>query len=146
MDTLFTIGFTKKSARQFFTLLQTAGVRRLVDVRLNNASQLAGFAKKNDLAYFLEKICNIGYIHLPLWAPDQALLEQYKKKKLDFTAYEKKYRALLKQRDIEKTGVPQINDKDCLLCSEHDPEFCHRRLAAEYIKTLRPDMAIVHLQ
>ncbi|MDT8378342.1 MAG: DUF488 domain-containing protein [Desulfotignum sp.] len=146
MDTLFTIGFTKKSARQFFTLLQSAGVHRLVDVRLNNASQLAGFAKKNDLAYFLEKICGIDYIHLPIWAPDQALLEQYKKKKLDFTAYEKKYLALLKQRNIEKTGVPQIRDKDCLLCSEHESEFCHRRLAAEYTKTLRPDMAIVHLQ
>jgi uncharacterized protein (DUF488 family) len=146
MDTLFTIGFTKKSARQFFTLLQTAGVRRLVDVRLNNASQLAGFAKKNDLAYFLEKICGIDYIHLPQWAPDQVLLEQYKKKKKDFSAYEKTYLTLLKQRDMEKTGVPRIRDKDCLLCSEHEPDFCHRRLAAEYIKTFRPDMAIVHLQ
>jgi|GEM_PF-4781729 len=88
----------------------------------------------------------IDYIHLPQWAPDQTLLEHYKKKNLDFSAYEKKYLALLKHRNIEKTGVPQINDKDCLLCSEHDPAFCHRRLAAEYIKTFRPDMAIVHLQ
>ncbi len=146
MDTLFTIGCTKKPARQFFTLLQTAGVRRLVDVRLNNASQLAGFAKKNDLAYFLEKICGIDYIHLPQWAPDQALLDLYKKKKTDFSTYEKTYQALLKQRDMNKTEVPRIKDKDCLLCSEHAPEFCHRRLAAEYIQSIRPDMAIVHLQ
>lgn len=146
MDTLFTIGFTKKPARRFFTLLQTAGVLRLVDVRLNNASQLAGFAKKNDLAYFLEKICGINYIHLPQWAPDQAILDQYKKKKMDFPTYEKTYLTLLKQRNMEKTGIPQIRDKDCLLCSEHVSEFCHRRLAAEYIKTFRPDMAIVHLQ
>ena len=146
MDTLFTIGFTKKPARQFFTLLQTAGVRRLVDVRLNNASQLAGFAKKNDLAYFLEVICGINYIHLPQWAPDQALLDLYKKKKTDFSTYAKTYQALLKQRNMDKTEINQIMDKDCLLCSEHAPEFCHRRLAAEYIQSLRPDMAIVHLQ
>lgn len=146
MDTLFTIGFTKKSARQFFTLLQNAKVRRLVDVRLNNASQLAGFAKKKDLAYFLEKICGIDYIHLSLWAPDRELLDLYKKKKVDFSTYAQTYQALLEKRNMDKTEVLRIKDKDCLLCSEHEPDFCHRRLAAEYIKTLRADMTIVHLQ
>lgn len=146
MDTLFTIGFTKKSARQFFTLLQTEGVRRLVDVRLNNASQLAGFAKKNDLIYFLEKLCGIDYIHLPQWAPDKELLDQHKKKKTDFSTYAKTYQALLRERSMDKNGADRILDKDCLLCSEHEPQFCHRRLAAEYIQSLRPDMTIVHLQ
>ena len=146
METLFTIGFTKKSARQFFNLLQNAGVRRLVDVRLNNASQLAGFAKKKDLEYFLEVICGISYLHLPQWAPNKELLEIYKKKKADFSFYTTKYQALLQYRNLDKTEVDRIKDKDCLLCSEHEPDFCHRRLAAEYIQSLRPDMAIVHLQ
>ena len=79
-----TIGFTKKSARRFFELLRASGARRVVDVRLNNASQLAGFAKKDDLAWFLDEICGIGYVHLPDLAPTRELLSDYRKKRIDW--------------------------------------------------------------
>jgi uncharacterized protein (DUF488 family) len=130
---LFTIGFTQTTARDFFTKLKDAGVKRVVDVRLNNNSQLAGFSKKDDLAYFLQKIGSIEYVHLPELAPTQDILDAYKKQKGDWGVYEMKFLDLMTQRQIEKSIRPDILNHGCLLCSEHLPHHCHRRLVSEYL-------------
>lgn len=143
---LFTIGFTKKTARDFFELLQKSGVKRIVDVRLNNVSQLAGFAKKNDLVYFLEKICNVEYVHTPELAPTKEILEDYKKRGGDWKVYEEKFLALMKERKVENTLSKQIISEGCLLCSEHKPHHCHRRLVAEYLKRHWGDIDVTHLE
>jgi uncharacterized protein (DUF488 family) len=142
---VFTIGFTKKSARTFFELLRRSGAKRLVDVRLNNVSQLAGFAKKDDLSYFLKEICGMGYVYLPELAPTQEILEEYKKGGGDWQVYETRFHALMKQRRTEETVSREVIADGCLLCSEDKPRFCHRRLVAEYLKQHWGDMDIVHL-
>jgi uncharacterized protein (DUF488 family) len=142
---LFTIGFTKKTAEQFFLRLQQAGVRRVVDVRLNNTSQIAGFAKARDLKYFLRAIAGIDYIHLPEWAPTQDILDDFKKSKGAWIEYERRFRELMAQRRIEESASKTLLDGDCLLCSEHIPAQCHRRLVAEYLQARRGDLEIVHL-
>lgn len=143
---VFTIGFTKKSARRFFVLLRESGARRVVDVRLNNVSQLAGFAKREDLAYFLETICGIEYVHLPLLAPTQELLDAYKKKDGDWETYETQFLELMKQRRIEEAVDPDVISEGCLLCSEDKPHHCHRRLVAEYLRQQWGDIEIQHLE
>lgn len=130
---VFTIGFTKKGAEKFFGLLKDSGAKRLVDVRLNNVSQLAGFAKRDDLRYFLRELCGMEYIHEPELAPTQALLDAYKKQKGDWSVYVKDFVALMEQRKIEQSFTPEALDQSCLLCSEHEPEHCHRRLVVEYL-------------
>ncbi|MDM8554258.1 DUF488 domain-containing protein [Desulfococcaceae bacterium HSG7] len=142
---LFTIGFTKKTAETFFTTLITAGVRRILDVRLNNTSQLAGFAKKNDLCYFLKTIGGIGYRHLPEFAPTKTILDDYKKNRSDWCVYEKQFIDLMKTRRIEAQMNAILQDGDCLMCSENKPEHCHRRLVAEYLRDTQPRIDIVHL-
>ncbi len=142
---VFTIGFTKKSARQFFGLLRNSGTKRVVDVRLNNVSQLAGFAKKDDLAYFLKEICRVEYVHLPELAPTQEMLDEYKKKRGDWSTYETRFLALMKQRRIEETVPREVIADACLLCSEDKPHQCHRRLVAEYLKQHWGDVDISHL-
>jgi uncharacterized protein (DUF488 family) len=142
---LFTIGFTKKSAEQFFTLLTRAGVKRVLDVRLNNFSQLAGFSKKDDLAYFLRAIGGIDYVHLPDLAPTQDILTAYKKEKGDWAVYEPLFLALMRQRKIEDMPNRALFDGGCLLCSEDTPEHCHRRLVAEYLRDHWGGVEIVHL-
>jgi uncharacterized protein (DUF488 family) len=142
---LFTIGFTKKSAEQFFTRLKNSGTGRLVDVRLNNVSQLAGFAKKDDLRYFLGAICGIEYLHLPLLAPTQEMLDSYKKKRGDWQLYEKQFLELMRGRLIEREVSREVLRNACLLCSEDTPEHCHRRLVAEYLRDKWSDVEIVHL-
>ena len=84
---IFTIGFTKKSARTFFMKLRESGAQQVVDVRLNNVSQLAGFAKKDDLQFFLREICHMDYVHVPILAPTAEMLATYKKKKGEWSAY-----------------------------------------------------------
>ena len=143
---LFTIGFTKKNARDFFELLQKSGVKRIVDVRLNNVSQLAGFAKKNDLIYFLEKICNVEYVHTPELAPTQEILDDYKKRSGDWKTYEEKFLSLMKERKVENALSKQIISEGCLLCSEHKPHHCHRRLVAEYLKCCWGNIDVIHLE
>ncbi len=143
---IFTIGFTKKSAETFFTELKTAGVKRLIDVRLNNVSQLAGFTKKEDLRYFTKAICGIEYIHVPSLAPTAAILDPYKKHKGDWSVYEKQFLELMRSRRIEETLSPEILDGGCLLCSEETPHHCHRRLVAEYLKDKWQDVEIEHLR
>jgi uncharacterized protein (DUF488 family) len=142
---LFTIGFTKKSASQFFEALRSADVERVVDVRLNNVSQLAGFTKKQDLSYFLQSIAGILYAHAPILAPTQSLLDSYKKHGGHWNEYEHEFIDLMKDRQIEITWLPEMRDGDCLLCSEEKPIHCHRRLVAEYLASHDNDITIQHL-
>jgi uncharacterized protein (DUF488 family) len=143
--TLFTIGFTKKTARHFFEVLKNSGTTRVVDVRLNNVSQLAGFAKKDDLAYFLKELCGMEYIHLPELAPTKEMLDGYKKQKTDWKTYEELFIALMRRRRIEETLPKDVISQGCLLCSEDKPHHCHRRLVAEYLKQHWGDIQIAHL-
>jgi uncharacterized protein (DUF488 family) len=142
---LFTIGFTQKTAQEFFELLIKAGVKRIIDTRLNNVSQLAGFAKRQDLKYFLKQIADIEYIHLLDLAPTKDILEPYKKKQTDWQTYEKSFLDLIKQRQIETKVVPEILNGGCLLCSEAKPHNCHRRLVAEYLNNKLGNINICHL-
>jgi uncharacterized protein (DUF488 family) len=144
--TIFTIGFTKKSAETFFTRLTNAGVRRLIDVRLNNVSQLAGFTKKDDLRYFTKAICNIDYLHLPELAPTAEILDPYKKAKNgDWALYQRQFIELMRSPQIESTMSRDVLDGGCLLCSEEKPHHCHRRLVAEYLKEHWRDVEIEHI-
>ena len=142
---LLTIGFTKKSAEVFFTELQVAGVTLLADVRLNNVSQLAGFTKRDDLRYFTKVICHIEYVHLPELAPTQSILDAYKKHKGDWDLYEQQFLNLMAQRKIEDKLKHKLLDGTCLLCSEDQPQHCHRRLVAEYLKEKWGHVEIQHL-
>jgi uncharacterized protein (DUF488 family) len=142
---IFTIGFTKKSAEQFFTRLKQPGLIRIVDARLNNVSQLAGFTKKNDLKFFLREICNIDYIHLPELAPSKDILDAYKKNGGDWPTYEKQFLALIATRRVEATVDKSLMDGGCLLCSEAAPDNCHRRLVAEYLQGKWGDVDIEHI-
>jgi uncharacterized protein (DUF488 family) len=142
---IFTIGFTKKSARDFFGKLKQSGVRRLVDVRLNNVSQLAGFAKKDDLRFFAEAISNIGYLHLPQLAPTQEMLDTYRKAKGGWPNYERQFLELMSQRKIETEVQKDVIDGGCLLCSEETPDRCHRRLVAEYLSEKWGGVEIEHI-
>lgn len=142
---IFTIGFTKKTAEEFFTRLSSAGVTRLIDVRLNNVSQLAGFSKRDDLRYFLKAICNIDYVHLPGLAPTQEMLDEYRKASHDWEAYAVRFVALIAERNVESTVDREMFRDSCLLCSEAEADHCHRRLAAEYLRDRWGDVEIVHL-
>jgi uncharacterized protein (DUF488 family) len=141
---LFTIGFTKSSAERFFSRIQNSGAKKLLDVRLNNVSQLAGFAKRDDLRYFLQEICQIPYKHESKLAPTQQMLDEYKKKGGAWEDYEKQFRNLMAERRIEEIDKANLEDA-CLLCSEDKPHHCHRRLVAEYLLEKWGDVEIVHL-
>lgn len=142
---LFTIGFTQKSAETFFSTLKQAGVKRIIDTRLNNVSQLAGFAKKTDLQYFLKTISDIEYLHILDLAPTKDILDEYKKNKGDWSIYEQKFLHLIETRKIEKKVTPEQLDGACLLCSEAKPHHCHRRLVAEYLNGKWGNVKICHL-
>lgn len=143
---VFTIGFTQKGARKFFSLLEGSGAKRIVDVRLNNVSQLAGFAKRDDLKFFAQEVCGMGYIHIPDLAPTKNILDAYKKHAGNWRAYEEKFIDLMESRSIEKSVKPEIIDGGCLLCSEHEPHHCHRRLVADYLnKKWGGSMTVRHL-
>jgi uncharacterized protein (DUF488 family) len=133
MSIIYTIGFTKKNAEKFFALIKSANISTLIDVRLNNASQLAGFAKKDDLKYFLKELCNTAYIHAPDLSPTQEILKAYKKKEISWEKYKDEFLNLMAQRQVERIVKPEILKNGCLLCSEHKPDHCHRRLVAEYL-------------
>lgn len=142
---VFTIGFTKKNARQFFETLRKSGTKRVVDVRLNNVSQLAGFAKRDDLKFFLKEVCDIDYVHVPDLAPTKEMLDEYKKLKGDWNIYEKRFLDLMEKRRIEERIPKEVIAEGCLLCSEDKPHHCHRRLVAEYLKQHWGDLDISHL-
>lgn len=130
---VYTIGFTQKMAERFFTLIRNSNISTLIDVRLNNVSQLAGFAKKDDLRFFLRELCEASYIHMPDWAPTKEILNAYKKNSITWDAYEDKFLNLMARRSIERDVDKQILEQGCLLCSEHEPHHCHRRLVVEYL-------------
>ncbi len=142
---VYTIGFTRKTAEGFFGKLTASGARRVVDVRLNNVSQLAGFAKKNDLIFFLKKICGMDYVHMPELAPTQDMLDEYKKNKGHWAVYEQRFLDLMRQRQIEQTVPKDLIAEGCLLCSEDKPHHCHRRLVAEYLNERWGGVEIKHL-
>ena len=142
---LWTIGFTKKNAEYFFETIRGSGVRKLVDVRLNNVSQLSGFAKRDDLAYFLRTIGQMGYEHMPLLAPTAEILNAYRKKEIDWVDYERLFIDLMRERRIESHVAPSTLAESVLLCSEDQPDMCHRRLVAEYLAAHWGDVEIRHL-
>ena len=143
---VYTIGFTKKSAREFFGRLKQAGIRRLVDIRLHNASQLAGFTKKEDLRFFLEEVCGAEYVHEPLLAPTKTILDDYKKRKGSWEEYQTQFLRLMEERRIEDALDRGLLDRPTvLLCSEPEPDCCHRRLVAEYLRDRWGNLEIVHL-
>ena len=141
---IYSIGFTKSTAQNFFGRLKKSGAKKIIDVRLNNVSQLAGFAKRDDLKYFLTAICGMGYVHVPKLAPTQDILDDYKKKRIAWDDYERRFLELMAKRRIEELNSEAL-DGGCLLCSEDKPHHCHRRLVAEYLKGKWNDVEIVHL-
>jgi uncharacterized protein (DUF488 family) len=143
---IYSIGFTQKGAGEFFGALKAHGIERLLDVRLNNTSQLAGFAKQADLAYFLREICGAVYEHEPLLAPTQEMLDAYKKRKGDWGVYEGEFLALMRERNVESAiSRESFAKKTVLLCSEPTAEHCHRRLVLEYLQEKWGGVSIVHL-
>jgi uncharacterized protein (DUF488 family) len=142
---VYTIGFTKKSADSFFTLVQRSGARRLIDVRLNNVSQLAGFAKRDDLKYFLREIAQIDYLAMPELAPTQDMLDRYRKEKGGWGVYEQEFLKLMRDRQVETTVARELIADSVLLCSEDAPDRCHRRLVTEYLQTEWGDLDVRHL-
>ncbi|WP_283604318.1 DUF488 family protein [Serratia proteamaculans] len=142
---IYSIGFTEKSAERFFSLIKSQPIKTLVDVRLNNISQLAGFAKKKDLQYFLHELCGVNYVHVPDLAPTKEMLDPYKKGNVSWEIYEDNFLSLMAKRNIERIDKNLISD-GCLLCSEHKPHHCHRRLVIEYLnKHWDTDFEVKHL-
>jgi len=143
---VYSIGFTQKRAADFFGLLREAGIRRLLDVRLNNSSQLAGFTKKEDLPYFLRELCHAEYLHEPLLAPTQELLDAYKRSKGSWQDYETAFLALMAERRIEERLARDLfATPTVLLCSEPTAAQCHRRLVLEYLQARWGGLQITHL-
>jgi len=143
---IYSIGFTQKTAEQFFGLLKRSGIRQLLDVRLNNVSQLAGFTKRDDLRFFVGEICGAEYRHEPLLAPAKEILDRYKKGKGSWEEYERRFVALMKERRIEeKLDRSLFSLPTALLCSEPTAEHCHRRLVLEYLAEKWGDLRILHL-
>lgn len=142
---VFTIGFTRKSAEQFFARLKQSGLKRVIDTRLNNVSQLAGFTKKDDLRFFLKEVAGIDYVHMPLLAPTKDILDTYKKNGGDWKTYEQKFIELIASRHIESELDKSTFDGSCFLCSEATPHNCHRRLVAEYLRDKWGSLEIQHL-
>ena len=143
---IYTIGFTAKSAREFFEALRTVEAKYLVDIRVHNNSQLAGFTKKGNIEYFTERLTSLAYVHLPVLAPSVEMFKQYRQNS-DWPGYEAKYLDLLRERDVGLSIDKQlIREGAVLLCSEPTPEKCHRRLAAEFLRDhLFEDARIIHL-
>jgi uncharacterized protein (DUF488 family) len=144
---LCTIGFSQKSLRQFIHLLASAGVTKVIDTRLYNTSQLAGFAKKDDLAFILETF-GIEYEHVPDLAPTDEIMTKFKKLDKDWEAFAREFNQLLAERQVAKLWTSPVfaSRVHCLLCAEHSERHCHRRLVAEYFQRLDPEIEIRHLK
>lgn len=143
---IYTIGFTKKSASEFFGLLKSHDIRRIIDIRLNNAGQLAGFTKQDDLRYFLAEICGADYVHEPLLAPTKELLSSYRDKRCSWEEYEHVFDGLMRERQVDEAiDASLFAERAALLCSEPTADQCHRRLVAEYLREAWGNIDIVHL-
>ena len=142
---LYTIGCGQRSAEDFFEALKQSAVRRIIDIRLHNTSQLAGFSKASDFPYFLKAIAGIDYVHEEAFSPSEEILADYKKKKGSWADYEQAFKPLIQERHIEKKARELLQDGDCLLCMEHAPDQCHRRLVAEYLEKKIEGLEVVHL-
>jgi uncharacterized protein (DUF488 family) len=143
--TTYTIGFSRKPARTFFGLLRDSGASHLVDVRLNNASQLAGFTKRDDLEHFLAELCDMHYVHELRLAPTKQLLDAYRKQAMGWEAYECSFRDLMAERQVEQALPRELLDNAVLLCSEPSPRHCHRRVVVEYLAEHWGDLEVSHL-
>lgn len=146
MKILYTIGYTKKNLEEFVTLIKAHSITKIVDIRLKNTSQLAGFAKADDLKYLLENLLGIKYSYEPDLCPTEEILRKYRKDK-NWAEYVKSFTKLMKEREMHKTLKRVISNSDgiCLLCSEDTPDKCHRRLVAEYYKNFDNSIEIKHL-
>lgn len=142
---VYTIGFTKKSAKDFFDKLNSVDVRRVLDVRLKNTSHLAGFAKRDDLRYFLRELHRIDYIHCLELAPTEPMLDDFKKRGGSWAAYKERFLGLMRQRRVGETFPRHLLDHACLLCSEPTPDHCHRRLVCEYLREQWGNVEVTHL-
>jgi uncharacterized protein (DUF488 family) len=144
---LYTIGFTQKTAQEFFETLHTHQVQVLIDIRLRPAGQLAGFAKQEDLPYFLDRLADgCQYRHMPELAPTKDILDGYRADH-DWPKYAVHFEALLDERNIPHTLERDFFEEFtcCLLCSEATPEKCHRRLVAERLAASWPNVEVIHL-
>jgi len=146
MTTIFTIGFTNKSAKVFFNLLENSKITTIIDTRINNTSQLSGFAKGSDLSFFARRVSSIGYEHKIEFAPTKELLDKYRKKQINWQEYEVEYLNLLDIRKIKTKLIIETLHQTCLLCSEHLPDRCHRRLLVEYLQQSNNSIEVVHLK
>ena len=147
LKTIYTIGFSKKTAEEFFNLLEKNFVSVLVDIRLNNSSNLAVFSRFPDLPYFLRRMCNIGYIHDKKFAPSKKILQDFKQNKIDWSEYKTQFLILIESRNVEehiKKFYTEL-DKICFLCSEQEAEHCHRRIVAERFEMTFRGAEIIHL-
>jgi uncharacterized protein (DUF488 family) len=142
---IHTIGFTRKPARTLFVMLRESGATRLLDIRLNNASQLAGFTKRDDLEFFLAELCGMDYTHELRLAPTKPLLDAYKNGGVTWEEYERSFVDLMAERRGEQSVPRELLDNSVLLCSEGTPQHCHRRLVAEYLSEHWGDVEITHL-
>jgi len=143
---IYTIGFARRSSESFFEALKVVGIDRLIDVRLNNTSQLAGFTKKQDLPYLLREICGAEYFHEVSLAPTQDILKSYKRGKISWDEYEHRYLALMTERQVDKRLSTQLfATKAVLLCSEAKAQYCHRRLVVDYLASTWGDVTGIHL-
>lgn len=145
MVRVFTIGYAGRNGRDFFTTLKQTGIKKIIDVRLYNTSQLAGFTKKCDLEYFLQAIVGADYVHLPVMAPTRGLLNDYKKGEVSWEQYESQFKSIITQRQIERHIELEDLDMSCFLCAEATADNCHRRLVAEYMARIWPNITIQHL-
>ncbi|MFI3242379.1 MAG: DUF488 domain-containing protein [Alphaproteobacteria bacterium] len=141
MTKIYTIGFTQKTAEEFFAILKNSSVKKLIDIRLWPDTQLSGFAKKRDLPFFLKSLCNIGYQHAKSLAPTEEILKNYKDKIINWQEYEIQYLELLKDKNFDIS----LLDGVCFMCAEPTPEQCHRRLLAEYIQSKFENVEVIHL-
>ncbi len=151
---LYTIGFKKRSAEKFFTILKDSNIQKLIDVRRKNNSLFSGFTKKQDLRFFLEECFAIIYEHIPEFAPSEGLLKSYRKrigsKKYDLNAwddYERQfYREVLSKPIVGRFKIAvETFSSVCLLCSEEKADYCHRRLLAEYFERQLSNIKVIHL-
>jgi len=142
---LFTIGFTGKSAEDFFGKIKQANVKKIIDTRLWATSQLAAFARKKDLPFFLKQLCDVAYEYSEICAPTQDILKAYKEEKITWAEYECEYKALINTRDLEEHFRPQDMEGACLLCACKDESKCHRRLLAEFFQEKWPNVQVTHL-